>query len=130
MGTRITKDIYTNFSGQKSKTYKVSIKAILPEGIFHILRRYSLNTQEIIKQIFGYKCNINQDIICLEINNKNNYIFFIDVYKSIEILLENIKSIQEIIFYTDYEYDKYNIIPKIIYKGKKLKFSNQFNTRY
>lgn len=121
-GSRYTKNIYSDFKGEKSKIYKISIKAILPNGICYIFSKYDINTVNLIQKLFGYKCNIKQDILCLNYSNNNIYIFFIDVYKSIEILKENIYAFDDIKFYLNNLYDPYNLIEFIIKNNKSYSF--------
>lgn len=122
VGSRYAKNIYSDFKGEKSKIYKISMKVILPNGSCFIFSKYNINTINSIQQLFGYKCNIKQDILCLNYNNNNIYIFFIDVYKSIEILKENIYSINTIKFYSDNLYDPYNLTSFIIQNNKPYSF--------
>lgn len=123
LGSRYTKDLNYNSRGQISKIYKVTMRAILPDGICHIFRKYDIESHQKIKCLFGYNCNIDHHIICLNKNQNNHYIFFIDEYKSIEILKSNLASVKKIICYAEVEYDKYNIIQLLMSNIKNLQFS-------
>ena len=124
LGSRYTKNLNYNSSGQISKVYKVSIRAILPGGICHIFRKYDIESHNKIKNLFGYNCNINHSIICLNKDANNHYIFFIDEYKSVELIKFNLTSIKKIVCYAEMEYDRYNIIHLLRSHVKDLQFSN------
>jgi hypothetical protein len=108
LGSRMTKNSqFTEKNlGSIPIEYIITLRAILPSGDVYIydVKDYKLVSDDLYKK-FGYKSNIQMNIICIHQNNEYKYI--IPCYKSNTIsILSYISNINKILFYSLHKENK------------------------